>query len=80
MRTLRIACLAVVLSGLWPAGASGQITLEIKDYVAMPITGLVEPKGNNDGLLARVNGLREEPGGANRLLVTDLNGPLLQQN
>jgi hypothetical protein len=58
------------------ANASAEITLEIKDYVALPITGLVDGKTNYDALLARVSGLREEPGGANRLFVPDLNGPL----
>src|SRR5438034_9248916 len=71
-----IACLAIVLHGFWPALASAQITLEIKDYVAMPMTGQLDGKGSNDVLLARVNGLREEPGGADRLFVPDLNGPL----
>ena len=74
--TPSIACLAIVLHGFWPALASAQITLEIKDYVAMPMTGLVDGKSSNDSLLARVNGLREEPGGANRFFVIDLNGPL----
>src|SRR5207247_1078153 len=59
-----------------PGTASAQMTLEIKDYTAMPITGLLDAKGNNDGLLARVNAIREEPGGANRFFVPDLNGPL----
>jgi len=74
--TPSIACLAIVLHGFWPALASAQITLEIKDYVAMPMTGLVDGKSSNDSLLARVNGLREEPGGANRFFVIDLNGLL----
>ena len=73
---LRTACLAVVVYGLEAAGASAQMTLEIQDYAVMPITGLVDGKANNEALLARVNTLREEPGGANRLFVTDLNGPL----
>src|SRR6266566_526829 len=71
-----IACLAIVLHGFWPALASAQITLQIKDYGAMPMTGLVDGKSSNDSLLARVNGLREEPGGANRFFVIDLNGLL----
>jgi hypothetical protein len=61
---------------LFSATASAEITLEIKDYVALPITGLLDGKTNYDGLLARVSGLREEPGGANRVFVPDLNGPL----
>jgi hypothetical protein len=61
---------------LFAASAPAEITLEIKDYVALPITGLVDGKTNYDGLLARVSGMREEPGGANRFFVPDLNGPL----
>jgi Glucose / Sorbosone dehydrogenase len=56
--------------------AFAQMTLEIADYAVMPMTGLADGKGSNDVLLARVNALREEPGGANRFFVTDLNGPL----
>jgi mono/diheme cytochrome c family protein len=49
-------------------------TLQLTDYVQMPITG--EPGGDNTrGLLARVNFMREEPGGG-RFFVNDLNGPL----
>src|SRR5262245_2568975 len=65
--------LLILLSAV---NASAEITLEIKDYVALPITGSVDGKTNYDALLARVSGLREEPGGANRLFVPDLNGPL----
>jgi len=52
--------------GLWTASASAQAALEIKDYLAVPMTGLVDGKGSNDLLLARVNTLREEVGGARR--------------
>jgi len=48
------------------------VTIEIKDYVAMPITGSLDGTGQTDGMLARVNNLREEPGGAKRLFVGDL--------
>src|SRR5712692_2977445 len=71
-----IAYLLTVLAFFGPAQASAQMTIEIKDYVTMPMTGLVDGKGNNDSLLARVNGIREEPDGANRFFVPDLNGPL----
>lgn len=48
--------------------------LDLVDYVQMPITG--DPRGElTRGLLARVNFLREEPGGR-RFFVNDLNGPL----
>ena len=71
---LRIATLAAALPAFWAAGGSPQVTLAIKDFVAMPITGLAGGRGQTDGMLARVNSLREEPGG--RLFVNDLNGPL----
>lgn len=52
------------------------LILDIKDFVTVPVTSQLEPKGQTDGMLARVNSLREEPGGANRFFVNDLNGPL----
>jgi hypothetical protein len=55
---------------------SAQVALEIKDFVVTPITGSVGGKGSNDVLLSRVNTLREEAGGARRLFISDLNGPL----
>jgi len=62
---LRIACLVVALPALWAvADSAPPVTLEIKDYATMPITGLLDGKGQTDGMLARVNSLREEPGGA----------------
>jgi glucose/arabinose dehydrogenase len=48
--------------------------LELADYVAMPITGEVDGRDTR-ALLARVNFLRDEPGGK-RFFVNDLNGPL----
>jgi hypothetical protein len=73
---LGLAIFAAAIFAFAPANANAQLTIEIKDYVTMPMTGLVDGKGSNDVLLARVNALREEPGGANRLFITDLNGPL----
>src|SRR5438094_5482320 len=70
-----MTCFAVGLPALLAAATPG-VTLEIKDYVEMPITGRLDGRGQTDGLLARVNSLREEPGGANRFFVNDLNGPL----
>jgi hypothetical protein len=59
------------------AAAAADLTIEIKDYAAMPVTGAVDGPGNSAGLLARINFLREEPGGERRrLFVNDLNGPL----
>ena len=73
---LRAACIALALSGIGIADVSAQVALEIQDFVVMPITGSVDGKGSNDVLLSRVNTLREEAGGASRLFISDLNGPL----
>ena len=56
------------------AAAPPRPKLELADYVQMPITGEIGGE-NTRGELARVNFLREEPGGR-RFFVTDLNGPL----
>ena len=58
------------------APAANDVTLELRDSVTFPITGVLDGKGQTDGMLARINMLREEPGGASRLFVNDLNGPL----
>src|SRR6187399_1270742 len=51
-----------------------RLALELEDYVQMPITGELDGQ-NTRRLLARVNFLRDEPGGR-RFFVNDLNGPL----
>src|SRR5580704_11522938 len=54
-----------------------QLTLEIKDYATLPVTGSAEKFNDNvASLLARINYLRDEPGGGKRFFVNDLNGPL----
>src|SRR6185312_7854706 len=60
------------------AAAGPELTLDIRDYVTMPMTGKVDGTGQVMGLLARVNFMREEPGanGKKRFFVNDLNGPL----
>jgi len=73
---LRVACLAFSICVVQPSAASAQPTLELRDFVVMPMTGLVDGKGSNELLLSRVNTLREEAGGAKRLFISDLNGPL----
>jgi hypothetical protein len=61
----------------WPAAAQGQqLTIELKDFATMPVTGKLDGTGQTDGMLSRVNGLREEPGGARRVFINDMNGPL----
>jgi hypothetical protein len=74
-RTL-LACLALAACVVSRTSASTPPTLHIEDYLVMPITGVIEGKTTNEVLLARVNALREEVGGAKRLFIADLNGPL----
>src|SRR5206468_8574719 len=73
--TSYIVAVMLSLPGLLAANGPS-ITLEIKDYAALPITGLLDGKSQTDGMLARVNSLLEEPGRSNRFFVNDLNGPL----
>jgi hypothetical protein len=56
--------------------AAPHLTLELRDFATLPITGNVEGTGQVDGMLARVNSVREEPGGTGRLFVADMNGPI----
>jgi hypothetical protein len=71
-----VASLTLAIGALAANHAAAQPTLVIEDYVAAPITGKVDGKGSNELLLARVNTLREEVGGAQRFFISDLNGPL----
>jgi hypothetical protein len=59
-----------------PPATPTPLTLELKDFATLPITGTLDGAGQVDGMLARVNSIREEPGGAGRLFVTDMNGPI----
>src|SRR6267142_2450295 len=70
------ACLVLAVVVCTASTARAQPMLEVRDFVIMPMTGLVDGKGNNELLLSRVNTLREEVGGAKRLFISDLNGPL----
>ena len=71
-----VGWLSVAIGLLIVSPAAAQPTVTIDDYVAMPITGRVDGKGSNEVLLSRVNTLREEVGGAKRLFISDMNGPL----
>ena len=51
-----------------------RLALELQDYAALPITA-DNTNDNTRAQLARVNYLRDEPGGR-RFFVNDLNGPL----
>src|SRR5678816_1315968 len=76
IRVLCFVLLAVAGGRVFVGQRAEPLTLEIRDYVQLPITGKADSRGNNEAMLARVNGLHEEPGGANRFFVHDLNGPL----
>ena len=52
------------------------LTIHIRDFLTMPITGDVASTGSNTSLLARESVLRQEPGGARRIFISDLNGQL----
>ena len=70
---------AAVPATVAPAAARAAIpvperTLEVADYVELPVTGDMTPD-RVSGVLARGSIMRDEPGGR-RFFVNDLNGPL----
>src|SRR6266496_459477 len=70
-------CSCVLACAACAFPAPQELTIEVKDYAPLPVTGLMDGAGNSAGLLARINFLREEPGGTRkRFFVNDLNGPL----
>jgi hypothetical protein len=78
---LRAHQLSFALAVLWltPAGVQSsfaqRLTLELTTWAEAPITGEVDGASNRASL-ARINVLREEPGGRGRFFLADLNGPL----
>ena len=74
--TLRMLCLPLLMLASGAPAASAQLTIDVQDFVATPMTGVVDGKGSNEVLLSRVNTIREEAGGSNRLFISDLNGPI----
>jgi len=68
--------IALALAVLSMDATPSRVTLDIDDYLAMPITGTLDGKGQTDNMLARINSMREEPGRPTRIFVNDLNGPL----
>ena len=53
------------------------LTIELEDHVTMPITGKLEGATTPNGsALSRVNGIREETGGANRWFLPVVSGPI----
>lgn len=70
-----IALATALLAGLVSyAQSPNRLRLELADYAELPITGELAGE-NTRGQLARVNFMRDEPGGR-RFFVNDLNGPL----
>jgi mono/diheme cytochrome c family protein len=66
--------LAVAGARLLAVQSASRLVLELQDYAALPITA-DNTDANTRAQLARVNNLRDEPGGR-RFFVNDLNGPL----
>ncbi len=74
VKSLVIPALALAVIYRCAPQPTQRLTLELEDYASMPITGELDGQ-NTRGQLARVNFLRDEPGGR-RFFVNDLNGPL----
>ncbi|HMF60377.1 MAG TPA: PQQ-dependent sugar dehydrogenase [Vicinamibacterales bacterium] len=74
IKAIQILVLALAAAHAFAAQPTTRLTLELADYAQMPITGELDGQ-NTRGELARVNFLRDEPGGR-RFFVNDLNGPL----
>jgi glucose/arabinose dehydrogenase/mono/diheme cytochrome c family protein len=66
--------LALTLVRPYAVQPAPRLALELQDYAALPITA-ENTDANTRAQLARVNFLRDEPGGR-RFFVNDLNGPL----
>ena len=71
-----IPLLAAAALAAAPSTKSAPITIEVEDVFALPTTGNPEGTGQVDGMLARVNAIREEPGNTGRLFIPDMNGPV----
>ncbi len=70
-------CLALLTLVVRTILAQGTVVLQLTDYAAVPQSGVLVNSTDNAVYVARVNFLREEPGGGmNRFFVCDLNGKL----
>ena len=67
-------CVALTMARPVAAQSTPRLALEFQDYASLPITA-DNTNDNTRAQLARVNYLRDEPGGR-RFFVNDLNGPL----
>lgn len=71
---LALGALVSTGPGAW---AQGTVTVQLTVYATVPQSGVLVNPTDNAVYVARVNFLREEPGGGlNRLFVCDLNGKL----
>jgi glucose/arabinose dehydrogenase len=74
-RSIALIVGAIAMGVPGQATAQPRLTLHLTDYLQAPMTGAIDGVSNR-GSLARINVLREEPGGRQRLFLCDLNGPL----
>jgi hypothetical protein len=73
----RSAFFTALLAPVCFCGAQPDVTVQVTDYVAAPISGTLTSTTGNAPYAARINFLREEPGGGtNRFFINDLNGTL----
>ncbi|WP_193212510.1 PQQ-dependent sugar dehydrogenase [Luteolibacter marinus] len=71
------ALFAIGVAVSLPSGAAvDPVVAQVEDWAMMPFSGDVSTASGNPGYMARVNFLREEPGGSGRMWVCDLNGNL----
>lgn len=76
LRANYLACLTTFTLILAPATVRAELTaLRIQDYATMPQTGIIGG-GTNQGYMARVNFLADDPTNPGRAFANDLNGPL----
>jgi hypothetical protein len=76
MRLTIPAIVVAASAAAFAADPTTPLTLEVRDFATLPITGILDGAGQVDGMLARVNSIREEPGSTGRLFVLDMNGPI----
>jgi hypothetical protein len=72
--TIGFFLLALAAAGPFAVQSTPRLALELEDYAALPVTA-DNTNDNTRAQLARVNFMRDEPGGR-RFFVNDLNGPL----
>ena len=74
MKAASVLAFALAFGHISAAQPASRLALDLTDYAQLPITGELDGQATR-GQLARVNFMREEPGGR-RFFVNDINGPL----